>query len=55
MAQKFLAVFCGAGSAHHPEHSRKVLLGFEAACHRDIQHSRLGTAEHLLCTLYSMT
>jgi hypothetical protein len=55
VAQKFLAIFCGAGSAHPPEHSRKVLLRFEAACYGDIQDSRFGAAQHLLCTLYFMT
>jgi hypothetical protein len=33
LAQKFLPIFCGAGSAHLPEHSYKVLLGFEALFH----------------------
>jgi hypothetical protein len=36
------------------EHSRKVLLGFEAAGHRDIQYTRLRRAQHLLRTLYSV-
>jgi hypothetical protein len=36
------------------EHSRKVLLGFEAAGHGDIQDTRLGRVQHPLRTLYSL-
>ena len=36
LAQKFLPIFRWAGSAQLPEHSRKVLLRFEAAGHDDI-------------------
>jgi hypothetical protein len=37
-----------------PEHSRKVLLGFEAAGHGDIQDSHVGRPQYLLCALDSM-
>jgi hypothetical protein len=37
-----------------PEHSRKVLLRFEAAGHGDIQDSHVGRPQHLLCALDSM-
>ena len=55
MPQKFLAIFCRADSTHVAEHSRKVLLRFEAAGHGDIQHTRLCRAQHFLRTLYPMT
>jgi hypothetical protein len=55
MAQKFLAVFCGAYSAHPAKHPCKVLLRFEAAGHRNVQDTRLGGGQHFLRTLYSMT
>ena len=48
LAQKFLPIFRGAGSAHFAEHSGKVLLRLEAARHRDVQHTRLGGAQHFL-------
>jgi hypothetical protein len=54
LAQKFLAIFRGAGSAHFAEHSGKVLLSLEAARHRDVQDSRLGGAQHFLRTLYPL-
>ena len=37
LAQEFLPIFCRAGTAQLPEHSRKVLLRFEAAGHGDIE------------------
>jgi hypothetical protein len=37
------------------EHSSKVLLGFEAAGHGDIQYTRLGPAQQLLGTLNPLT
>jgi hypothetical protein len=52
MPQKFLAIFCRAGSAHPAEQACKVLLRFEAAGHRDVQDTRLGRAQHFLRTLY---
>ena len=55
MPQKFLAIFCRAGSAHPTEHSCKVLLGFEAAGYRDVQDTRLCRAQHFFRTLYSVT
>src|SRR5882762_282017 len=55
MPQKFLAIFCRAGSAHPAEHSCKVLLGFEAAGHRDVQDTRLARAQHFPRTLHPMT
>jgi hypothetical protein len=55
VAQKFLAIFCGAGPAHPPEHPRKVLLGFETACHGDIEDTCVGVTQHLFRALYSMT
>ena len=36
------------------EHSRKMLLGFEAAGDCDVEYARLGRAQHLLRTLYSV-
>jgi hypothetical protein len=54
VAQQFLPIFCGAGSAHLPEHSCKVLLGFEAACHGNIQDTRVGVTQHRLRALYPM-
>jgi hypothetical protein len=53
LAQKVLAIFCGAGSAHPPEDPRKMLLRFEPACHGDIQDTRVLIMQHLLCTFYS--
>ena len=44
LAQKFLPIFRGAGSAHFAEHSGKVLLRLEAARNRDVQDSHLGGA-----------
>ena len=55
MAQKFLAIFCGAYSAHLAEHPCKVLLRFEAARNCDVQDTRLGRGQHFLRTLYPMT
>ena len=37
------------------EHSRKMLLSFEAAGNSDNQDARLGRAQHLLRMLYSVT
>jgi NAD(P)-dependent dehydrogenase (short-subunit alcohol dehydrogenase family) len=54
LAQKFLPIFRWAGSAQLPEHSRKVLLCFEAASHGDIQDSHVGRSQHLLRALHSM-
>jgi|HubBroStandDraft_2_1064218.scaffolds.fasta_scaffold63926_3 hypothetical protein len=54
LAQKFLPIFRWAGSAQLPEHSRKVLLRFEADGHGDIQDSHVGGPQHLLCALDSM-
>ena len=31
-----------------------MLLGFETACHRDVQHTRLSGAQHFLRTLYPL-
>jgi len=42
------AIFGRAGPAHMTEHSRKVLLRFEAARHRDIQDMHLARAQHFL-------
>jgi hypothetical protein len=39
--QKFLTILSRADATHLPEHTRKVLLGFEAAGYRDIQHAQL--------------
>ena len=50
----FQPIFSRAGSTQLTEHSRKVLLGFEAAGHGDIQDTRLGRAQHLLRALYSV-
>ena len=50
----FQPIFSGAGSTQMTEHSRKVLLGFEAAGHCDIQYTRLRHTQHLLRTLYSV-
>ena len=47
VVQKFLAIFCRAGSAHTTEHPRKVLLRFESASHGHIQHSRLDPAHRV--------
>jgi hypothetical protein len=54
LGQKFLPIFRWAGSAQLPEHSRKVLLRFEAAGHGDIQDSHVGRPQHVLCALDSM-
>ena len=54
LAQKFLPIFRWAGCAQLPEHSRKMLLRFEAAGHGDIQNSHVGRPQHLLCALDSM-
>jgi hypothetical protein len=53
--QKFLAIFCRAYSAHPAENPCKVLLRFETAAHRDVQHTRLGRPQHFLRALYPMT
>jgi len=41
---KFDAIFCRGRAAQLAEHSRKVLLCFEAAGYSDIQNTRLGRA-----------
>jgi NADP-dependent 3-hydroxy acid dehydrogenase YdfG len=53
LAQKFLPIFRWAGSTHLTEHTREVLLRFEAASHGDIQDSHVGRAQHLFRTLHS--
>jgi hypothetical protein len=53
-AQNLVSIFGRAGSAHMPEHSRKVLLRFEAAGHGDIQDARARRAQHLLRPLDSV-
>jgi len=55
MTEKLLPIFCRADSTHLAEHTRKVLLRFEATSHCDIQDTRLGGAQHFLGTLYPMT
>ena len=52
LAQKFLPVFCRAGTAQLSEHSREVLLRFEAAGYRHIEHTHLGATQHLLGAVY---
>jgi NAD(P)-dependent dehydrogenase (short-subunit alcohol dehydrogenase family) len=54
LAQKFLPIFRWAGSTHLTEHTREVLLRFEAASHGDIQHTQVGRAQHLFRTLHSL-
>jgi hypothetical protein len=54
LAQEFLPIFRWAGSVQLPEHSREVLLRFEAASHGDIQHTQVGRAQHLFRTLHSL-
>jgi NAD(P)-dependent dehydrogenase (short-subunit alcohol dehydrogenase family) len=54
LAQKFLPIFRWAGPAQLPEHTREVLLRFEAASHGDIQHTQVGRAQHLFRTLHSL-
>src|SRR5262250_1484594 len=50
----FQLIFSRAGCTQMTEHSRKVLLGFEAAGHGNIQDTRSGCAHNLLRTLYSV-
>jgi NAD(P)-dependent dehydrogenase (short-subunit alcohol dehydrogenase family) len=54
LAQEFLPIFRWAGSTHLTEHTREVLLRFEAASHGDIQHTQVGRAQHLFRTLHSL-
>ena len=54
LAQEFLPIFRWAGSIHLTEHTREVLLRFEAASHGDIQHTQVGRAQHLFRTLHSL-
>jgi hypothetical protein len=54
LAQKLFPVFCGAGSAQLPKHSREVLLRFEAAGHGDIQDAHVGGSQHPLGALDSL-
>jgi len=54
LEQKFLPIFRWAGSTHLTEHTREVLLRFEAASHGDIQHTQVGRAQHLFRTLHSL-
>ena len=49
-----LAVFGRADAAQLTEHSRKVLLGFESAGHRNIQHPPFSGAQDFLGMLHSM-
>src|SRR6516164_5817078 len=49
---KFLAIFCRAGSAELTEHPRKVLLCLKSACDRDVQNASLRRAQHLFAALY---
>src|SRR5215467_5935242 len=50
----FHPIFSRADSTQMAEHSRKVLLGFEAAGHCDIQYTPIRRAQHLFRTLYSV-
>src|SRR5215469_18507948 len=54
-SQPFSPILRGTGSTHMTEHSRKVLLGFEAARDGNIQDTRLRGAQHLFGTLYPMS
>jgi len=55
VVQKLLGKFRRAGSADPAEHSRKMLLRFEAARDRDVQDTLLGRAQQLLRTFDPMT
>ena len=54
VVQKFLAILCRANSTHATEGLRKMLLAFEATGHGYIQYSRIGGAQHHLCTRYPL-
>jgi hypothetical protein len=51
VTQKFMLIFCWAEPAHPAEHSRKMLLGFEAGPYSNLKHAHLARLQHLFRTL----
>src|SRR5215469_9997266 len=49
---KFLAIFCRAGSAELTEHPRKVLLRLETTRDGDVQNASLRGTQHFFAALY---
>ena len=44
LAKDLAPILSRAGSADLAEHAREVLLRFEAACHRNVEHTCFGFA-----------